>query len=332
MWFSGLRARALVLGLAAASWSTAAGARDLVYRAPAGCPSQADVAARLEARAPEGRDARIDVSAAQGGFRGELVLGDGERRLARSIEARTCAAVVDALALVIALDRSEDVRGEEARSDDEGSAAPPPAPADGHEAPAAAASTPEAPPHASPAEGGSPLRALAGLGASGTSFGNGAVLLAAPVFLEVDSVAPWVFAIRSTFVRSFPTTTSEAGVRPEFRVTAGALDYCPVGAVRGGRASPAFLLTACARGELGVLEAAGAGDPQSERSRLWANAGGLVRTRVDTGGTGFRPFLELSGGLLVPLVRDRFHFVGNDPVTVAPVLATLSLGAGLVLW
>lgn len=349
MWFSGFRARALVLGFVAASWPAAAGARDLVYRAPAGCPSQADVAAGLEARAPAGRDARIDVSAAKGGFRGDVVLGEGERRLARSVEARTCAAVVEALALVVALDRDDDAHG-----DDEGRAgAPPAAPPADLEGPGAAAATPapDAPPPVSPAPPASTTtQIVAGIGASGTTFANGAVLFATPVFVELDFVAPWVHALRASFVRSFPATTSDVIVRPELRVTAGALDYCPISAVtrRRGREAPTFLLTACAHSELGVLDAAGVGDPQSERSRVWANTGAIVRTRVGTGGTGIRPYLELSGGLLAPLVREHFHFaastsrssaavdVSGSPsdvtVTAPPVLWTLALGAGLVLW
>ena len=278
---SGFRAVALVLGVAAASWPAAAGARDLVYRAAAGCPSPADVAARLEARAPAGRDARIDVSAAKGGFRGEVVLGDGERRLARSVEARTCAAVVEALTLVVALDRDDDEHSDGARQLGGAAASP----AVDQAAPGAAAWPPaqdakDSPPPASPSAPSSrTMQLVAGLGASGTAFAEGAVIFAAPVFVELDFIAPWAHAIRGSFVRSFPASLDDEGdVRPEFRVTAGALDYCPISALtrRRGHEAPTFLLAACGHGEIGVLAARDARDPQSERSRLWANAGGRV--------------------------------------------------------
>ena len=93
-----------LLVLAAALVPQPASARELDYRAPAGCPSQADVSTSLDARAPTGRDARIDIISEAAGYRGDLVVGAGDHRLARSVQARTCAAVVDALTLVVVLD------------------------------------------------------------------------------------------------------------------------------------------------------------------------------------------------------------------------------------
>jgi hypothetical protein len=318
-----LRAFALLGSFAAASSPSGAGARELGYRAPSGCPSRDEVAARIEARAPAGRDARIEVIAEGSGFRGDVVLGAGERQLTRSVEAQTCAAVVEALALVVALDRDEDPRAPE-----EPTSAPPAAPP--------LAPTPDVPAVAPPspiAETRRPLMILVGADASGTGFARGTAIYAVPVFAELDFVAPWLHALRGGFIYSFPTTTSNARVRPQFQVTAATLDLCPFAFVsrpRGNGMSP-FVITACAHGEVGFLDAAGAGDPKSQHRRLWTNAGAVVRSRVGLGGTMPSPFVEVSGGLLAPLVRDHFHFEDNDPITAPPLLWTLALGVGLVV-
>jgi hypothetical protein len=321
MGVTALRAIALVGSFAATSSPASARARELVYSAPAGCPSRAEVAARIEARAPNGRDARIEVTAHGSGFHGDVVLGDGERRLARSVDAETCAAVVEALALVIALDREDDPPVVDP------TAATPATPLEPLNADA------KPPPPQPPRSDTPPTRVVAGLDVAGTSFARGTAIFAVPLYAELDFVAPWVHAIRGTLIYSFPTTTSNAIVRPEFRVIAAAFDYCPIAAIAGprGNGTPAFLITACAHGELGVLDAAGADDPKSVHRRVWTNAGAIVRSRAGLTGNTPRPFLEVSGGLLVPLVRDHFHFAANDTITAPPLLWTLALGVGLVV-
>lgn len=108
----GIRVFSLAV-LAAALVPRPAAGRELDYRAPAGCPSEVEVSTSLEARAPTGRDARIDVIPDSAGFRGDLVVGAGDHRLARSVQARTCAAVADALTLVVVLDRESDADAED---------------------------------------------------------------------------------------------------------------------------------------------------------------------------------------------------------------------------
>src|SRR5262245_53428622 len=87
--------------------SPAASARELEYTPARGCPSRADVIGKLESDAPDGRNARIDIQAANGGYRGKVTVGDANHQVVRAIEARTCGAVVQALALVVALDHEE---------------------------------------------------------------------------------------------------------------------------------------------------------------------------------------------------------------------------------
>ena len=344
MRLSAFGAFAQMLAFAAASMPLAASARELVYRAPSGCPSQADVAAKLEARAPTGRNARIDVSAAKGGFRGDVVLGEGEGRLARSVEARTCGAVVEALALVVALDRDEAV-GKDAAPESEPASTVPPPDAPSSSAGGAAPARDEVAPSSSARS--RRVETAVGVGASGTAFANGGVLLASPVFVELSGLPSWLPAFRTSFLYSLPTTTTVAGVapkydvRPRFQLMAGGIDLCPLHYAPGG--SSTFSFVGCAHGELGTLRAEAAGDPESSHSRVWAAAGGLARARAITAGPGTRVFLEIGAGLLAPLVRDRFYFASSDsrtgpavdgpaplpPVRVPAVQSMFSVGAGL---
>src|SRR5689334_3918801 len=83
-------------------------ARELDYRAPEGCPSRAAMEARIAARTGEGRDASVEVRAVGLRFLGQVTLGAGEERVVRSVEAQSCGAALDAIALIIALDRKDE--------------------------------------------------------------------------------------------------------------------------------------------------------------------------------------------------------------------------------
>jgi hypothetical protein len=319
-----------------------ASARELAYRAPAGCPSQDEVARRLSASGSEGRAAVIDVRRNATGFSGELVLGEGDMRLVRKVDARTCAAVVEALALVVALDRepasgepapgdAPDPPGEVARE----AAAEPPAPVI---ATPTSASPREEPAHRpSPGDGNAHVVVALGAAVSGTSFALGSVLPGATVFFGLASSrglgdSAWLRpSARLSFGQTLSTTTASSGVIPEFTLTAASLDVCPISL----RVASRLGIVACGRAEVGALTAGAAGDGASATSRLWQGAGALARAQwVLTTSSGARPMIELGGGILAPLQRDRFHFGADasaEPVTAPPILWTLALGVGVVL-
>lgn len=97
------------LSIAAALFVTrGAAAREVELRVAPGCPEPSIVEARL-GRLPEGDGvARITIAGRASGFEGEVVLGEGEGRFVRTVHASTCAAVVDALALVVSLVRARE--------------------------------------------------------------------------------------------------------------------------------------------------------------------------------------------------------------------------------
>jgi hypothetical protein len=89
--------------------------------------------------------------------------------------------------------------------------------------------------------------------------------------------------------------------------TVGTLDGCPV-VLRPGP----FRLSPCVRFEAGAVSASGVGlVPDRSAVRPWAAAGALGLVRYVTP---FRGFVELSGGVRAPFVRDRFYF---EPDTTA---------------
>lgn len=89
---------------------------------------------------------------------------------------------------------------------------------------------------------------------------------------------------------------------------------------------------ACVRGEMGTLRAFGPVKDGGERERLWRSAGGLGRARLSVGRAGVRPYLEANAGLLAPLLRDRFHFAGIEPLRAPPVQWLLAVQLGLMIW
>ena len=70
----------------------------------------------------------------------------------------------------------------------------------------------------------------------------------------------------------------------------------------------------------------------SSRSRLWVTTGAVGRARFVVLRQGeMRIVLETSGGVLAPVIRDRFHFEGGEAIVASRVLWTAGLGAGLEL-
>jgi hypothetical protein len=131
------------------------------------------------------------------------------------------------------------------------------------------------------------------------------------------------------------------GVSPHFRVVASARfgdaspanarasftrvqmrgEVCPVRLFGG-----ALALRPCALAEGGVLAARGSGsalEGPGTRARPWAAAGGAGRAEVRVLGPAY---LELEGGVLLPLVRDEF--VLEPQVTVLRVPAAFFFASG----
>jgi hypothetical protein len=306
-------ALARMAAFVAACAPLAASAREVEYRAPAGCPSHEEVTRRLEASSPEGRPARIEVRRVAMGFSGEVTLGDGATRVLRTVDARSCVAVVEALTLVIALDHDpaapEPASTEGAGAADAPSAPDPTTPA--ATAPGSGVLGPvsrDAPAGAAPASAATPSSVVIAFGAtiSATSFAEGSVLPGGALFVGIASgtglaeIAWLKPSARLSFGRSLPTVTSRAGVTPELTLTAASLDVCPLSAT----------------------------------SRLWQGAGALARVQWVLARSGdVRPMIDISGGVLAPLQRDRFHFGrdGSAPVTAPSYEGMLAISGGVVL-
>jgi hypothetical protein len=299
-----------------------ASARDLDYRATDGCPDRAVVAARIEALSPEGRSASIDIRSTKSGFHGQLVLGTGEDRVERNVDAHTCSAVVDALVLVVSLDR-EDV---EAPAADKPS---PPVAAATAESASVAPQARDAGP--TPTTGRSSIGTAFGATFLTTSFAQNEKMLGAMLFAEIaaaESIAGWFRpSARGSFMwTTTPTWTERNGIQPDFTILGGALDGCL------STREDSIVVSACSRTQFASLAASTTTGDKSSHSRAWFATGAIGRARVAFMNHGdVRPILELSGGLLAPVVRDRFHFDGHDPVVAAPWIWTAEIGGGVAL-
>ena len=338
----GARALAALLALAALGVSRSAHARDVAYLAPPECPKPAQVTARIEASAARGESTSLVVEKTKSGFHGAIVIGEGERRVVRSVDAKSCGAVVEALELSLALRAEED-----AATQAEDAASSTPTPANGVEvgrdettqagadAPAATARrvTTEARPRWS-------------LGASFafSSFSEGRTLFGAALFgdvalpsrlFDVSFLQP---SIRVSFGATLPSTSTTSRLYPSesyslcfncgpsFTTVKAAVDLCPVGVNLEGTTS----LAACTRAEVGVLTADMAKSGVTAAHRPWLAAGPIVRARVTWPTGSVRPSFELFAGLLAPLVRHRFEFEGYPSEIAPPWSWTVGTSVGVV--
>jgi hypothetical protein len=142
-----------------------------------------------------------------------------------------------------------------------------------------------------------------------------------PVFFEISRKDGGIVdpALRLRFERT-ATAASEDGA---FSRTGGAVDLCPIALrARSLRAQP------CARVELAALYAAGrAVDPVRSDVRPWFAAGAVGRARLDLSAP---LFLELEGGMLFAIVRDRFLVEPGTLVYRAPLVgATTAFAVGV---
>lgn len=337
----GVRARALaaLAPLVTLCIPRDAQARDVAYRAPAECPAAAEVTGRIESTAPRGKPARLAIEKTKGGFHGDVVIGEGDARVVRSFDARSCGALVEALELAVAL-RSDD--GEEAEpastsapSVDDSATAPmtrPPADRDAPSAPASAAEH---------------RTWTLGTTFSYSSFSEARSLIGGALFADlalptrVGDVSFLQPSLRASLGMTFPNTRNveritvaegdtslHVGGGPRLTIVKSALDVCPVGVNLEGSLS----LSACGRGELGALFADVSGTAAKAAGQLWMAAGPVVRSRLTWSSGSIRPAFEVTAGLLAPLRRDRFHFDPNPNLTetAAPWLWTVGFGGGLV--
>ncbi|MBX3220398.1 MAG: hypothetical protein KF795_07770 [Labilithrix sp.] len=316
----------------------AAHAREIEYSAAQGCPSRADVIAKLASDAPNGRSARIDIHPWKTGYRGEVTVGEGEHEVVRTIEARTCAAVVQALALVVALDRDEPEAA--ASRDDE----PTPSPSAESERAKEPAREPDPPapsrdtPAASPASAeGAGVTFDATVEMRTTSFAGDKLLIGVNPGIEVGSPSGFAGLGRvRLFGRASVLNASALGWAEPSRparsldILGGAIDLC----VGSPWDTTRFTLGACSRTEIGSLTASAA-RATSSGARLWTATGAGARARylvtsTRAAGSQLGFVVEAGAGLLRPLVRDRFHFpMFDEPVTASPLLWTATIAFGL---
>ena len=236
------------------------------------CSTRDELIARIAARSGRIRfvadgtgvpalSARIEV-APRGGVVAELVVVEPDgRRFARRLEAPSCAAATDALALVIAITLDPTVAaaepsraGADATATPESSppvvtpAPPPPAPP-----PAEVAGTVEAAP-AGATDAGFTRRLGVGVGATAVTGPAPTVMpgVAVEVLGGLDRASVWSPALAMSFAHLWSGPSRPAGGTAEFTFDVVALDACPLRIV-------AFHVEAraCAAGALGRLAARG---------------------------------------------------------------------------
>jgi hypothetical protein len=287
--------------LVLAGWTAPAAAQETVsvrveYRAPLACPERSFFLERVSARSARfqasddaPRAFLVELSPADGGFAGRLTTVEpSSARATRELSGDTCEQVVSALALVAALTLESSAPS---------TAAPPPT---------LPLSQPQDPQPASPEPLPRTWHLEAGLGANVTGAVAPALLFGLGPFVEgsldVGSLAP---SLRIAFQGAPATTYAvEGGGAATFQwwlTTAEACARWTIGA---------FGLSPCARVGVGVLHADGAHIAKARgEARPWLDVGGLFRLRWSPASF---LFLEATGGLVLPITRDRFHFDTPD--------------------
>jgi hypothetical protein len=301
------------------------------YEAPSGCPTEAQFVEAIRkdggpfARAPAGASAReLRIRIALGDHvTGELVVRDPTGvEAVRTIDGARCEDVARALAVVASLSL-------------EASAAAPEPPAQ-PPATVAAATPPVRVDVAPPAERPSTLEPLPpgwrlGVSAAGTMNGSIGLGLGLAAYVEVvhdvrDGFAPALrlgveFANGGTGV---PTTGPFAPMQDAVSLSqrVGRLDACPLRAVAARPWSPSPIEAwACARLDAGVLDAIDTHLPNgTDMQRPWMAAGSLVHVRWVMR----RFFVDLEGGVMFPLLRERFYVEPSTSIYQVPAVT----GAG----
>lgn len=326
-------------------WPAAAAAGEIDYDGAAGCPTREAVVQRTTARAPHARDARVSIKRTSSAFVGEVTVGGGEAAVERKVEGRTCDAVVDALVLVLALDRG--ATDPEPRVDEPGAAAPSSASSDPPlgqgPAPAASSGEPRAAVFGPTEPQQAPLEI--GVGALGRyRMLDRYDLRGGELFGEVTRVGlpGWLGyrasgRVSAVALASKTETTVEDPLGPNERETKTRISFVG-GAVEGcGGVAPVstkvvdFALFTCGALNLG---SAGADDRV-----LWLDTGVVQRASLQLGRKqSTRAFVELSGGVLTRLGEALPQLPQtSDGQSVAVrgrangLSLTVAFGAGIVL-
>ena len=104
------------------------------------------------------------------------------------------------------------------------------------------------------------------------------------------------------------------GIKAEASLFGGAFDGCI-----GSHRARVLEVATCSRTEVGSLHAEAIGFVAGAESRLWLTTGAVVRARVHlVRGNALVPNLELAGGALAAMTRDRFYFEGSERPVIAP--------------
>ena len=317
---------------ASTAWAQSPAAR-LELEAQPGCSTRDELIARVMARSTRIRfvndgagvpnlTARIEV-----GFRGvvaqlDVVEPDG-RKFSRRLEAPSCAAATDALALVVAITLDPSAATAEASKLPDTSATtakPDQSPeAKVRETPLEPVPEPEEPPAIAA------TRRLA-VGIIGEVVSGPAPALLAGAGLEVqaslDRASLWSPAIVLTLAHLWSGGSTQADGVADFSMDLLTLDLCPV------RLAASWVeARACAAGSLGRLAAQGTNtyDPMSS-SRPFATAGATARLALPLGS---RVAILARFGAGATLWRDAFEFIPTVFHRVGSVTLVGDVGVGV---
>ncbi len=330
---------ALLVAAPAAARAEASVARLDVDAAPS-CSTRDELVARVAARSTRIRfvsdgvgiptmTARIDAGP-KGTVVAELTVVEPDgRRFARRLEAPSCAAATDALALVVAitLDPSAATAGAAPSPDAKAApvvtvSSPPTAPApEGTVAKAGHLDGTEAGAAAPPAS-----QSRLTVAAAGEVVAGPAPAAMPGVALEVqaalDRTSIWSPAVILTLSHVFSADLSEPDGRATFTLDLLGLDVCPVRVVL-----LRLEARACAAASVGRLAAEGSHtyDPRSV-ARPFATAGGTVRLTVPVV---WRVEVRARFGVGAALWRDAFEFTPDVFHRVASVTLVGDVGVGV---
>ena len=298
----------LVLASSPARAEPEAEAIRLVYDAPPGCPSASELEARVRASAPRVRvmtnDAPVrvfTVSVEEGASpRGRLTITkDGAVIGTRDVTGARCDEVASILAFAVAL--AVDPNATPRYAEDAPAAPIPthePAKPTGRviDAPAIAAA-----PSASPTTWGLSVHTLAAGGlAPNPTLGGG---ISGELGAHAGALVP-SFRLGVEYAESAPV--SNDGARVTFADALAFLEACPT-AWALGRLS----LRPCARIGGGLRITASEGIPGAHSvTRPWLDLGATLHLRARIAGP---VFVDLGGGPLFPLLRDRVYFSPDSP-------------------
>jgi len=300
----------MVCGLLVSSLSARATAQDVVavrieYHAPAGCPDGRAFVLQVSGRTARFRSSDDSPRAfvveltVTDGARGRLTTIDGDARATRELHGDTCEEVVSALALVAAL------------AIDPNASTLPVTPAPPLVVTPAAAPPP--PPSPMPRRKALPWHLDLGFGVEATgAVSPSDVLVGLGPFVEgsvdLGAFAPALrLSLRAAPARASPVESGGTAHFGWWLVTAEACVRWSLVRDSSGRT---FAVAPCARAGVGMLRVDGSDvfSPRGE-GRAWLDLGSLVRVRWAPLRIGF---IELTGGAVFPLTRDRFHFDNPD--------------------